>query len=109
MTTDQPSDLLAWLFPALLAFLCAHVTLECRARLTESLRNADADRWQTRIHVGGGTAGARALRRPMARSVAAARTYGKQFQCLTGKSAVFSFAFIAPEQMRLALLQKYRC
>jgi hypothetical protein len=61
------------------------------------------------IHVGGGTAGARALRRPMARSVAAARTYGKQFQCLTGKSAVFSFAFIAPEQMRLALLQKYRC
>ncbi|MDP3522344.1 MAG: bifunctional diguanylate cyclase/phosphodiesterase [Hydrogenophaga sp.] len=46
MPTDQPSDLLAWLFPALLAFLCAHVTLECRARLAESLRSADADRWQ---------------------------------------------------------------
>ena len=46
MPTAPPSDLLAWLFPGLLAFLCAHVTLECRARLTESLHSAEADRWQ---------------------------------------------------------------
>jgi len=50
MPANNPSDLLAWLipalFPALLAFLCAHVTLECRARLVESRRNADPDRWQ---------------------------------------------------------------
>ncbi len=30
----------------LLAFLCAHVTLECRARFTESLHISDPDRWQ---------------------------------------------------------------
>ena len=46
MQTNHPSDLLAWLFPVLLAFLCAHVTLECRARLAESLKRADPDRWQ---------------------------------------------------------------
>ena len=61
------------------------------------------------ISVGGGTAVARALRTQLGRAVSTARVYCKQFQCLTGESAFFSFAFIAPEQMRLALLQKYRC
>lgn len=46
MPTAPPSDLLAWLFPGLLAFLSAHVTLECRSRLVESLRSTEADRWQ---------------------------------------------------------------
>jgi diguanylate cyclase len=46
MSTDPTSDLLAWLFPGLLAFLCAHVTLECRGRLAESVRGNDPDRWQ---------------------------------------------------------------
>ncbi|MFC7410705.1 putative bifunctional diguanylate cyclase/phosphodiesterase [Hydrogenophaga atypica] len=46
MPTDAPTDLLARLFPVLLAFLCAHTTLECRARFTESLRTNDPDRWQ---------------------------------------------------------------
>lgn len=46
MPSQNLSDLLAWLFPGLLAFLSAHATLECRARLAESLSTLGNDRWQ---------------------------------------------------------------
>ncbi|WP_342128624.1 putative bifunctional diguanylate cyclase/phosphodiesterase [Hydrogenophaga sp. OTU3427] len=46
MPPDALSPWLARLVPGLLALLCSHVMLECRARLAESVRAGDADRWQ---------------------------------------------------------------
>ncbi len=44
--TMSSDNLTSWFVPVLLAVLCSHAMLECRARMRESLHESDPDRWQ---------------------------------------------------------------